>query len=398
MAILHPFKALRPRPDLAAEVACVPYDVIDAAEARALAHGLPHSFLHVIRPEISLAPDMDEHADEVYLEGARQLTRFREGDASVEEAHPAVYVYRLVMNGRAQLGVFGCVAVSDYDTDVILKHEKTRPDKEDDRTRHILTQRAHAEPVMLAFRQDDRVEALLQQAMQHPPLYDFVALDGIQHTMWRVDETAPWVDAFAHIDRLYVADGHHRCKAASRTLEALGPDAPEEARYFPAVLFPASQMQIMPYNRVIKVVAGGMEALLHHLSGFGLAPGTPTPDAPGKVSLYARGQWWTFTLPQTAREGVADALDVARLSEHVLEPFLGIADARTSTNIAFVGGIRGTSELERLVDEGRAEIAFSMYPTSMDELFAVSDAGELMPPKSTWFEPKLRSGLLVHLF
>lgn len=398
MAILHPFKALRPRPDLAAEVACVPYDVIDSSEARALAYGLPHSFLHVIRPEISLAPDVDEHADEVYEEGARQLARYRAGDASVEEAHPALYVYRLIMSGRSQVGVFGCVAVSDYDSDVILKHEKTRPDKEDDRTRHILTQRAHAEPVMLAFRHNDRVEELMQSVLADAPLYDFVAVDGIQHTMWSISDTAPWVEAFAAIPSLYVADGHHRCKAASRTLEALGADAPHEARYFPATLFPASQMQIMAYNRVIKEVPGGVDTLLERLSSFGLAPGSPAPDAPGKVSLYAKGAWWSFTLPETQRQGVADTLDVARLSEHVLEPFLDIQDARTSSNIAFVGGIRGTDELVRLVDGGRAEVAFSMYPTSMDELFAVSDAGELMPPKSTWFEPKLRSGLLVHVF
>lgn len=398
MAVLHPFKALRPRPDLAAEVACVPYDVIDASEARALAQGLPHSFLQVIRPEISLALDVDEHDDAVYEQGAQQLARYRAGEASVEEDHPALYLYRLIMGGRSQVGVFACVAVSDYDSNVILKHEKTRPDKEDDRTRHILTQRAHAEPVMLAFRHNDGVERLMESVLATDPLYDFVAIDGVQHTLWRISETTPWVEAFADIPALYVADGHHRCKAASRTLEALGPNAPEEARYFPATLFPASQMHIMAYNRVIKQVPGGVDRFLSLLEGFGLEAGAPTPDAPGKVSLYANGSWWMFSLPSTQRSGVADTLDVARLSEYVLEPLLHIEDARTSTNIAFVGGIRGTDELVRLVDGGRAEIAFSMYPTSMEELFAVSDAGELMPPKSTWFEPKLRSGLLVHLF
>ncbi|GIV61275.1 MAG: hypothetical protein KatS3mg044_0141 [Rhodothermaceae bacterium] len=403
MAILHPFRALRPVPEKAAEVACVPYDVIDTEEARKLAEGKPLSFLHVIRPEIDLPEGTDEHDDAVYEKGAENLWKYARSPYALQEAAPSVYVYRLIMDGRAQTGIFGCVSVADYDNDVILKHEKTRPDKEDDRTRHILTQRAHAEPVMLTFRDDEAVLRILEATQAQTPLYDLTADDGVRHTIWRVEDPQALVAAFERIDRLYVADGHHRCKAASRAAETLRqtePNPPPEAEYFPAVLFPMGQMHIMAYNRIIKKLPVAPAEFLAQLrQRFDVTSGAdPVPDQKGVVSIYLDGTWHRLVLPPTQRGTVADRLDVGRLSEHILEPMLGITNPRTDPNIGFVGGIRGTQELERLVDSGKAQMAVSMYPTSIEELVAVSDAGLLMPPKSTWFEPKLRSGLLVHLF
>ena len=400
MATLHPFRALRPVPEVAAEVASVPYDVINTEEARALAEGKPNSFLHVIRPEIDLPRGVDEHADEVYARGAENIRRFAAADFTLTEGAPSVYLYRLVMGGRSQTGIFGCVSVADYDADVILKHELTRPTKEDDRTRHILAQGAHAEPVMLTFRDDAQIAARMEACAATAPLYDFEAPDGVRHTIWKFAEPGSLVDDFKRIAHLYVADGHHRCKAASRAAAELGAGEGDEAAYFPAVLFPMGQMHIMAYNRIIRKLPVSQAQFLAQLeTRFGLVPdASPTPMRKGEVSIYLDGGWFGLRLPKTDRDGVSDNLDVGRLTEHILEPMLGITDPRRDPNIDFVGGIRGTSELERLVIEGKAEMAIAMYPTSIQELVDVSDAGQLMPPKSTWFEPKLRSGLLVHLF
>lgn len=288
MAILHPFRALRPVPEKVKEVASVPYDVINTEEARTLAEGKPQSFLHIIRPEIDLPVGTDEHADEVYEKGAVNLKAYAQSDASIQESEPAVYVYRLIMEGRAQTGIFGCVAVSDYDDDVILKHEKTRPAKEDDRTRHLLAQRAHAEPVMLTFRDDATVAEVIEQTQQETPLYDFMADDGVQHTIWKVAHPDALLQAFAGIEKLYVADGHHRCKAASRAAEALA-EAPEktpEVDFFPAVLFPMSHMHIMAYNRVVYELPGTpaefLETLRQNLT-VTENTGQAAPDGQGKV-------------------------------------------------------------------------------------------------------------------
>ena len=405
MATIHPFRALRPASEKSEAVASVPYDVINATEARALAQGKPDSFLHIIRPEIDLPEGTDEHDDAVYEKGAENLRRYAQSSLSLQEEGPALYVYRLVMAGREQTGLFGCVAVAEYDDDTILKHENTRPDKEDDRTRHILTQRAHAEPVMLTYRDTETVNRLIDGIKQGAPLYDFTAEDGVRHTIWKADDPQSLVEAFQAVEKLYVADGHHRCKAASRAAEALRATAPEgtspEFAFFPAVLFPMGQMHIMPYNRIVKRLPVAPDALLDELAGVGrLEKGVadPAPSLQGEVCLYMQGRWHRLELPETRRDTVADGLDVARLSEFVLEPILDIHDPRTDPNIDFVGGIRGTDALEECVDANGAAVAFSMYATSIEELIAVSDAGLLMPPKSTWFEPKLRSGLLVHLF
>ena len=400
MAVLHPFRAIRPVTEHAAQIACVPYDVINTKEARALAKGKPLSFLHIIRPEIDLEEGIDEHDDRVYLKGASNLADYIKGPHSIQEEDPSLYVYRLIMDGRTQTGIFGCVSVADYDYDVILKHELTRPVKEDDRTRHIIEQRAHAEPVMLTFRDRKDVSAIISDTMRGAWLYDFVAEDGIQHTIWKVQNTRALESAFEDIPHLYVADGHHRCKAASRAAAELGQTSSDEVNYFPAVLFPMGDMKILPYNRVIKRIPQGAEAFLEQLQKrFSVRTiSNATPAKAGYICLYVGGQWHCMTLPESESDNVTDNLDVGRLTEFILQPLLGITDPRTDKNIDFVGGIRGTRELETVVNEGVFELAISMYPTSIQELVDVSDAGLLMPPKSTWFEPKLRSGFLVHTF
>lgn len=401
MAILHPFHALRPVPEHAAEVACVPYDVISTEEARELSEGKPLSFLHVIRPEIDLPEGVDEHDDAVYIRGAENLRSFRHSPFSLTEPDPSVYVYELEMNERTQTGVFACVATSDYDTDVILKHELTRPAKEDDRTRHIMEQRAHAEPVMLTYKDDAHTPALMVRAKQGEPIYNITFDDGVRHTIWKAPDPAAFVAAFREIPHLYVADGHHRCKAASRAAEETGGNADAEVRFFPAVLFPISEVAILPYNRVIHKLPGGPQEFLNTLrSHFDLVENADAvPTEKGSISLFLDGTWYGVALPEAGSGASAvDRLDVGRLTSTILEPLLGITDPRTDPNIDFVGGIRGTGALEERVASGESEMAISMYATDIRELVEVSDAGLLMPPKSTWFEPKLRSGFLVHLF
>ena len=405
MAVLHPFRAVRPVPEHVEEIASVPYDVINTEEARALAKGKPKSFLHVIRPEIDLPPETDVHDDAVYAKGAENLRRFVNDPDTMQEETPALYVYRLVMDGREQTGIFSCVSVDAYDAGAIVKHEKTRPVKEDDRTRHIVEQQAHAEPVMLTYRDHDAVHAIVRDVQQGEPLYDFTAEDGVRHTIWKGADPAPLVDAFAEVPALYIADGHHRCKAASRAAEEFRsheshtPDAPEYA-FFPAVVFPMSHMKVLAYNRVVFDLPEMPAAFRDTLANrFDVAPtDDPVPSEKGTVCVYIDGDWYRMALPEGTGAKAVDALDVARLSEHLLEPLLDITDPRRDPTIDFVGGIRGTDELERRVDDGDADMAISMYPTSIEELVAVSDEGSLMPPKSTWFEPKLRSGMLVHDF
>jgi len=402
--MIHPFRAFRPSQSVVAEVVCPPYDVIDTAEARALAQGKALSFLRVIRPEIDLPEGTDEHADAVYAGGAKRLQALLNTDGFVWDAQPSLYVYRLATPTRSQTGIFACVSVDDYDAGRIVRHENTRQDKEDDRTWHILEQRAHAEPVMLTYRDVDAVGELVAAAMKGEPTLH-VQVGEVVHTLWAIADVAAMEHAFSAVERLYVADGHHRCKASSRAAGELRGTAGHTPAVdvFPAVVFPMSEMAIMPYNRILRTLPCSKAELAKGidfaLGGLSWDP-SPSPLKPGHVSMYLGRElgWHGFVLPKTQRETVADQLDVARLSEFVLEPMLGIADARTNQNIGFVGGIRGTAELERLVDEGHAQVAFSMYPTSIAELMDVSDAQLLMPPKSTWFEPKLLSGLLVHFF
>jgi len=403
---LYPFRALRPLPEKAAEVASPPYDVVSTEEARRLAAGKPWSFLHVIRPEIDLPEGIDEHDEAVYAKGAENLRRFRESALFVQDPTPALYIYRQQMGDHVQTGVFGCVPVAAYEDGRIVRHEKTRPDKEGDRTRHILEQRAHAEPVMLTYADQAAIDEQVGRGTEAAPLYDFVADDGVRHTIWKVDNPSTLLEAFRGVQRVYVADGHHRCAAAARAAKVLREQ--ESARgdlaeyeIFPAVLFPMSQLRILPYHRVVRRLPMPPEAFLQTLEArmeVVRHVEDPTPPAKGTITLYLDGSWHRVVLPPSQRATVADQLDVARLNEHILEPILGITDPRTDPNLDFVGGIRGLQALKEMVDRGEAALAIAMYPTSIEELIAVSDAGLLMPPKSTWFEPKLRSGLLVHVF
>ncbi|MDZ7658353.1 DUF1015 domain-containing protein [Fodinibius sp.] len=402
MAILKPFKAWHPDPKNVEQIACVPYDVVSVKEARSIAKGNPKSFLHVVRPEIDLPEGTDPHDDEVYDMGAENLNKFLGNGILQQEKQPQLYVYRLIRNGRPQTGIFACVSVEDYDNKVILKHELTRPDKEDDRTRHILTQQAHAEPVMLTYKDDQATENLIKKTTEGEPLFEFEASDGVIHKLWRADKTEAFVNAFKSISHLYIADGHHRCKSASRAAKQKRKNnsvhtGNEEYNFFPAVIFPMSNMNILPYNRVVHTIPNNFLNTLKHK--FSLTPdANPQPSEKGTIRIYIDGDWYSMELPLANNPNSVQKLDVHRLQEFVLSPLLDIDDPRRNENISFVGGIRGTEELEKLVDNGTAELAISMYATSIEELVEVSDEGRLMPPKSTWFEPKLRSGLLVHTF
>ncbi len=402
MATLKPFRAWRPAPDKASNIVSVPYDVIDTHEATIMASGNPHSFLHVIRPEIDLPERSDIYAEEVYKKGKKNLESLLESGLFIHEKDDALYLYKLTWRDTTQYGIFGCVSVQDYDENVILKHELTRPDKEDDRTKHLITQKAHAEPVMMGFEDSQGItELMLQIEQTETPLYN-VTLSEVEHTIWKVGDYTSLVEKFSALENLYIADGHHRCASASRAAEKMKSNNPEHSgsedyNYFPAVLFPFSQMNILPYNRIIYKAPDNFISLLKNQFEISNTE-NPEPTEKGQICIYYSGKWYNLNLPETNRPDTASKLDVARLSEFILEPILNITDQRTDKNISFVGGIRGTQELEKIVDSGKADIAVSMFSTSAEELKAVSDAGLLMPPKSTWFEPKLRSGFLVHTF
>jgi uncharacterized protein (DUF1015 family) len=403
---LQPFRAVRPKPELASAVAAVPYDVVNRSEAAELARGNPHSFLHVGRSDIDLPDDTDPHDPRIYAKAREALDRFLSQGILTRDQEPALYLYRQIMDGRIQTGVVGCVHVDDYERDIIRKHEKTRPDKEDDRTRHVLTLNAHAEPVFLTYRGNSAVDRLAERVLTSRPLYDFTAPDGVRHTAWRVTDPAPWVEAFSRVPCAYVADGHHRCASAWRAGKELRSSnrshrGDEEYNWFLAVLFPAGQLAILPYNRVVRDLAGKSPAeVLRELGRIGRLTSTSqsTPERPGSFCIYLDGSWHLLELDEQTidRRDPIGSLDVSLLQDRLLTPVLGIGDPRTDKRIDFVGGIRGTGELERRVDSGEMAIAFSLYPTTLDQLMAVSDAGAVMPPKSTWFEPKLRSGLFVH--
>jgi uncharacterized protein (DUF1015 family) len=403
---LQTFRAIRPLPELVSRVAAVPYDVVNRAEAAELARGNPYSFLHVGRSDIDLPEDVDAHDPRVYSKAREALDRFIAQGVLIRDPNRTLYLYRQVMDGRTQTGVVGCVHVDDYESDVIRKHEKTRPDKEDDRTRHVLTLNAHAEPVFLAYRSGGELTALVETAVRTVPLYDFTTTDGVRHTVWQVSDPAPWRDAFGAVPHAYVADGHHRSASAWRAgkeRRAANPrhQGREEYNWFLAVLFPADQLTILPYNRVVRDLAGKSPAqLLQELRRLGnVSPADqPFPHRRGTFCIYLGGAWHRLTLDESAidyRDPIG-SLDVSLLQERVLRPLLQIGDPRTDTRVDFVGGIRGAAELERRVESGEMAIAFSLFPTSMEQLMAVADAGAVMPPKSTWFEPKLRSGLFVH--
>jgi uncharacterized protein (DUF1015 family) len=389
-----------------ARVAAPPYDVVTRSEAAELAAGNPLSFLHVGRSDIDLPAETDPHDPAVYAKARSGLDHLMKDGVLIQEAQPSLYLYELTMDGRAQTGVVGCVSVDDYERNVIKKHEKTRKDKEDDRTAHLLALNAHAEPVFLTHQGTPFLIQLNSKVTAGEPLYDFVAPDGVRQRVWKVPDPIPYIDAFRRLGAGYVADGHHRSASAGRAAEALragnpAPTGNEEYEWFLAVLFPANQLRILPYNRVVKDLGGlSPERFLERLAGAGtLAPtNRPEPETPGSFGIFVGGRWHRLTLDRASideRDPIR-SLDVSLLHERILEPMLGIGDVRIDPRIDFVGGIRGTAELERRVGSGEAAVAFAMYPVSINQLIAISDAGQIMPPKSTWFEPKLKSGLFVH--
>jgi len=407
VAIIRPFNALRPEAERAPQVAAVPYDVVSTAEARALVSGNPWSFLHVSRPEIDLPEGTPIYSDEVYAKASDNFTRLiRECPLVVEET-PSLYLYRLTMGEHEQIGVVACCSVEDYDRDIIRKHERTRRDKEDDRTRHIMVLRAQTGPVFLTYRDRPEISSLVADALVgNPPLFDFVANDDIRHTIWRVPNYDPLVEAFGDISHLYIADGHHRAASASRARAQLKEDSfanigNEEYNFFQCVMFPDSQLQILPYNRVVRDLnALSPEAFLARVRETFVVTenASPRPKTRGQWNMFLEGRWYGLALKDHAKAnaGIVESLDVSILQHLMLDAILGIQDVRTDKRIDFVGGIRGTEELEKLVNNGQAAVAFSLYPTTIDDLLKVSDAGQIMPPKSTWFEPKLRDGLLSH--
>ena len=403
MASIFPFAALRPAPHAAAAVAAVPYDVVNADEARALAEGNPLSFLHVSRAEIDLPPGTDPYSDAVYERAAENFRDLRARAPLVEEDVPAFYVYELQMGAHVQTGIAACFSIDEYDNDLIKKHEKTRPDKEDDRTRHMLAISAQTGPVFLTYAASAAVDAIVRRATAGQVLFDLTAPDGIRHRLWTVapDEHRAMIDAFAEIPALYIADGHHRAASAARARRALEKRGAGEHDRVMAVAFPDNQMQILPYNRVVRDLNGlSDEEFLDQLrQQLHVAEArSNAPERKGQAMMYLGGRWYDVDFSDvTHARSAAAALDVSVLQDAVLAPILGIHDVRTDKRIDFVGGIRGTAELERLVDSGEWKVAFSLYPVTVHDLMTIADAGGIMPPKSTWFEPKLRDGLLSHL-
>ena len=415
MATIRPFQALRPSQELAGAVAAVPYDVVNTEEARRLAANNPVSFLHVSRPDIDLPDGVDPYSDAVYQKAAENFEKLKREAPLAFESQPSLYIYSMQLGEHSQTGIAACCAVDEYDSNIIRKHELTHKDKEDDRTRHILTLRAQTGPVLMTYRGRDEINNLVTGQQSSEPLFDFTATDGIRHTIWRVSEAATvrMVEAFRAVSLIYIADGHHRAASASRAraeLRANNPDhtGQEESNFLVSVLFPDHQLQILPYNRVVKDLNGmSPDEFLTALSQqFEVAETvSPSPRHKGEICAYVGagkdkgGKWYSLTLPPgtTAPMDPVSSLDLTVLQERVMGPLLGITEVRTDKRVEFVGGIRGTAGLELIVNQGLAAVAFSMYPVSVDDLMAISDAGQIMPPKSTWFEPKLRDGLLSHV-
>jgi uncharacterized protein (DUF1015 family) len=402
--LVKSFAALRPTPEKAAAVASVPYDVVDTAEARLLAAGNPDSFLHVSRPEIDLPDTIGIHDDRVYAQGVKTFKDFQTRCLLVRDNGSYFYVYRQIMGEHQQTGVVACCHVDDYANDIIRKHEKTRKDKEDDRTRHCMELNANSGPVFLTYRDTTTLDALVADVKKMLPLYDFTAQDGIRHTVWRVDgDSALWVEAFKQVPLAYVADGHHRAAAAFRTGKQRREANPshtgnEEYNWFLAVLFPETQLRILPYTRAVVDLNGlTAESFLAKVKNIFKTEESqsPTPAGPREVQMFLEGKWYRLSWDEFEADPVG-RLDVSVLQDRLLAPVLGIDDPRTNTRISFIGGIRGTGELIKRVESGRDAVAFSMYPVTVAQMMDIADAGQIMPPKSTWFEPKLRSGLLVH--
>ena len=413
MAILKPFRALRPKPEFVVEVASRPYDVLNTREAKAEAEGKPLSFLHIVKPEIDFPEDHDPYNPDVYVKGHENFRRLVDKGIFEQDSSACLYIYMLEMNGKQQTGIVGCAAVDDYFNDVIKKHELTRPDKEEDRKNHVRVSRMHAEPVFFSYPWNQDVDGLVENVKKEKSVYDFTADDGIRHVLWVIaDKTLieRLTAAFASIPSTYIADGHHRTAAAAlvgREFSEKNKDhnGTEDYNYFMAVHFPDNQLQIFDYNRVVSDLNGHTrEEFLELLSiSFDIKSNGPAACKPGKlheITMYLEGTWFILNaLPGTLiDDDPLEVLDVNILYKQVLKPILGIDDIRKDKRIDFVGGIRGLGELEKRVNSGEMKVAFALYPVSMQQLMNIADSGMIMPPKTTWFEPKLRSGLFVHTF
>ena len=409
MAALHPFRALRPRPADAPRIAAVPYDVVTTQEARALAEGNPLSFLRVSRAEIEFAASIDPYSEAVYRRAAENFSRLK-SESLVVESEPSVYCYRLRMGAHEQIGVAACYSIDEYDRDLIKKHERTRRDKEDDRTRHMLALGAQTGPVFLTYRAADEIDAVTGRVTRGEPIFEFEADDHVQHGLWAVRGTDrdTLIGAFGRLPALYIADGHHRAASAARARDEIrargaagtSPGERADATTMLAVAFPHDQVQILAYNRIVTDL-GGLSAdqfFARLRERFTMDRGPATPASRGDIAIYFEREWRTLR-PRVAldRSDPIASLDVSVLQDQLLAPVLDIMDVRTDKRIDFVSGARGTGALERLVDSGQAAAAFSLFPVSVVDLMNASDAGKIMPPKSTWFEPKLRDGLLIHV-
>ncbi len=403
------FPSLVPGPSKAETIASVPYDVVNTEEARALAGDNPHSFLRVVRAEIEFPPGTDQYGDEIYAKSKENLDKLQSDGILVREPEPCIYLYRQIMDGHSQIGITLACHVEDYENDIIRKHEKTRPAKENDRTKLTDVLSANTGPVFLTYKDEEAIDAFVDNwVTNNQPTVDFTDDVDIQHTVWRVaePEAHPILDAFGEVPLSYVADGHHRSASAARVgreRREANPDhnGSENYNWFLAVLFPATQLKVLSYNRVVRDLNGlSADSFLRKLTeGFDLdSNGRKVPESTESLCIYLEGQWHELKWSPVCSESPIDRLDVAVLQDRILSPKLGIGDPRTDDRIDFIGGIRGTDELERRVDSGDWAVAFSMYPTTVQQLIDIADAGEIMPPKSTWFEPKLRSGLFIYTF
>lgn len=407
MAIIKPFRALRPRPEQAKQVSCVPYDVVYESEVRSFIGRNPLSFLRVTRAEAEFPADSESPIAEVFARARQNLEWFINQKIYAVDLDEAIYIYQLASDNHSQTGIVACCSLDEYESGLIKKHENVRPDKVEDRTGHLLAVEAQTGLIFLAFRTTGEIRNLIANVVEGEPIYSFECPDGIRQKVWRITGTGAWVDAFADVPALYIADGHHRAESALLARNALrerdpDPTGKEDYNFVVAGMFPAEDLQILAYNRVIKDLNGLSEEEFFKRLGENfvvIESDEKRPQKHGEFCMYVSGKWYKllFNARDLCEPDPIERLDVSVLQRFVLEPLLGIKDARTDKRIGFVGGKRGTDELERVVDEGTAKLAFSMFPTTMDDLFSVSDKGEIMPPKSTWFEPKLKDGLLVHL-
>ena len=411
MAVVRPFRGLRPRPEVAHEVASPPYDVLSSQEARDIAKNNPHSFLHVNKAEIDFDPGVNPYSEQVYQRGKDNLARFVNDGIMIRDTKPSLYLYRLTWQGKSQTGLVALASVAEYDAGKIRKHEHTHPEKVNDRANHIAFLEAQVGPVFSTFRYSDKIDSIFDKISTTAPTTQFEADDGVRHELWVVDNSYvvdQLITAFGELDSLYIADGHHRSQSASEVCRRSAEKNPNHTgeeiyNYFLTVLFADRELRILPYNRIVSDLNGLTPHQILDQAGenfeVSVRKDAAVPSKPHEFGMYCERKWYMLT----ARPGSFDAahptrsIDAAILADNFILPILGIADPRTDKRISFVGGIRGVDELVRLVDSGEYKIAFSLYPTSVEQLLKVADAGEVMPPKSTWFEPKLRSGMVVNL-